>query len=739
MGEGLYLGKEQDPASGALGSTLELDPADLLTHGLIVGMTGSGKTGLGIVLIEEVLRQGIPVLAIDPKGDLGNLLLLFDELDGPSFAPWVDPEAARRDGKTAEVAGADAAQAWSKGLGEWGLSSADAAALRRSRDAVIYTPGSTAGVPLNVLQSLGAPAVPFDSAEEDLRDEIAGIVSGMLGLVHIDADPLKSREHILLSALIEAAWRAKQDLTLESLIGSIADPPIDRLGALPLESMYPRKERQQLMLALNNLLASPSFAAWREGDPLDIDGLLRAADGRPRLSVIYTAHLSDEERLFVTALLLDKVKTWMRSQPGTAELRALVYMDEIFGYFPPHPADPPPKRPLLTLLKQARAQGVGLVLATQNPVDLDYKGLANIGTWMIGTLQTDQDRARLRQGLLGSAASPPQVDQLLAATAKRVFLLHDIHRPSPCLLHTRWTLSYLRGPLTRAEISRLKAERPQGAPTAPASQARPAKPDAEGPPLLPPPFRHHYFRKYGGELADPYMWVKYAVRYKGEGETIGARAYPLAVSTVAELCESEPLPIDEAALSTEAPAGIRHAALPEVLVSAGAKGIEKALKERLPDKLAVTLWTDPVSKTVSAAGETKEAFLARLQAAGGGAAAERVRDQLERKRRDLAAREQELTGRRTEKWAAVGTAILSNIGLFTGRKRSISGAGSVLSKNRMENNAEARVEALRTEVASLEEESARLAAVDPARLVAQQVVPPRADVKILRYDLVWVY
>jgi hypothetical protein len=300
-------------------------------------------------------------------------------------------------------------------------------------------------------------------------------------------------------------------------------------------------------------------------------------------------------------------------------------------------------------------------------------------------------------------------------------------------------LSYLRGPLTRAEIARLKAERPQGAPTAPASPARPAKPHAEGPPLLPPPFRHHYFRKYGGELADPYVWVKYAVRYKGEGETIGARAYPLAVSTAAELCESEPLPIDEAALSTEAPPGIRYAALPEVLVSAGAKGIEKALKERLPDKLAVTLWTDPVSKTVSAVGETKEAFLARLQAAGGGAGAERARDQLERKRRDLAAREQELTGRRTEKWAAVGTAILSNIGLFTGRKRSISGAGSVLSKNRMENNAEARVEALRTEIASLEEESVRLAAVDPARLVAQQVVPPRADVKILRYDLVWVH
>lgn len=739
MGQGLYLGRQQDPSSGALGDKLELDPADLLTHGLIVGMTGSGKTGLGIVLIEEALRQGIPVLAIDPKGDLGNLLLLFDALDGPSFGSWVDLEAAGRDGKTAETAGVEAAEAWRKGLGEWGLSSADVAALRRSRDAVIYTPGSTAGVPLNVLQSLAAPEVPFDSAEEDLRDEIAGIVSGMLGLLHIDADPLKSREHILLSALIESAWRSKQDLTLEALIGRVADPSLDRLGALPLESMYPRKERQQLVLALNNLLASPSFAAWREGEPLEIDRLLRAADGRPRLSVIYTAHLSDEERLFVTALLLDKVKTWMRGQPGTAELRALIYMDEIFGYFPPHPANPPPKRPLLTLLKQARSQGVGLVLATQNPVDLDYKGLANIGTWMIGTLQTEQDRARLRQGLTGSATSPPQVDQLLAATAKRVFLFHDVHRPAPCLLHTRWTLSYLRGPLTRTEISRLKAERSAQAPAPAPSQARPAAADSEAPPLLPPPFRHHYFRRYGGELADPYVFVKYAVRYKGADEMVGARAYSLAVSAAAEICEAEPLAIDEAALASITPPGIRYAALPELLATAGAKGIERALRERLPDKLAATLWADPVTKASSAPGEAKEAFAARLQAAGGSVGAERLRDQLERKRRDLAAREQELAGRRTEKWAALGSAILSNIGLFTGRKRTISGAGSVLSKNRMENSAEARVEALRTEIGSMEEELGRLTAVDPERLVAQQLVPARSDVKILRYDLVWVY
>ena len=260
-------------------------------------------------------------------------------------------------------------------------------------------------MPLNVLQSLDAPSVPFDSAEEDLRDEIQAIVSGLLGLVRVEADPL-SPPAVFLATLVERSWRAGKGLDLESLVGAIAEPPFDKIGALPLETAFPRKERQGLMMALNNLLASPSFESWRVGEPLDVDRMLRAPDGRPRLSIVSTAHLSDEERLFVTALLLDKVKTWMRRQGGTTQLRALVYMDEIFGYFPPHPANPPTKRPLLTLLKQARAQGVGIVLATQNPVDLDYKGLANMGTWMVGTLQTQQDRDRLESGLRARGSRP---------------------------------------------------------------------------------------------------------------------------------------------------------------------------------------------------------------------------------------------------------------------------------------------------------------------------------------------
>jgi len=730
----LFIGKEVDPASGALGSRVDLDPADLLTHGLIVGMTGSGKTGLAIALIEEVLRQGVPVLAIDPKGDLGNLLLLFERLDAASFAPWIDPEAARRAGKTADAAAQETAAAWTKGLAEWGLSAADVATLKQSRDAVVYTPGSTSGVPLNILQSLGAPSVPFDSAAEDLRDEIAGIAAGLLGLLGIEADPLQSREHILLSALIEAAWRKGQGLTLESLITSVGTPPMDKLGALPLESVFPAGDRQGLMMSLNNLLASPSFAAFRAGEPLDVEKLLRGPQGKPRLSIVYTAHLSDEERLFVTALLLDKVKTWMRRQPGTSELRALVYMDEVFGYFPPHPANPPTKRPLLTLLKQARAQGVGVVLATQNPVDLDYKGLANMGTWLVGILQTDQDRSRLRDGLLGSGAAAAGVDRLLGATRKRVFLLHDVHRPGLGLVHSRWAMSYLRGPMTRDEVGRLMAGH---GPPVPPPQAGVA--EGAAPPMLPAPLRHHYLKKYGGELADPHVLVKYAVRYKGTSEAVAVRAYPLSAASAAEVLEAEPVDVDEAAVSVEAPSGIRYGDMPAFVAEAGPRGLEKALKERLPAKLAVTTFADPVTRTDSAPGEPREAFAKRIESDGGGATGEKLRDQLERKRRDLAVREQELSGRKTEKWTAVGAAILSNIGLLTGRKRTISGATTVLSKNRLENTAEARVEALRAEVADLESRLGDTAAVDPARFEEKEIVPGKGDVKILRYDVLWIY
>jgi hypothetical protein len=736
---GFYLGKEFDPATGALGARLELDPSDLLTHGLIVGMTGSGKTGLAVALIEEALRQGVPVLAIDPKGDLGNLLLLFERLDGPSLAPWVDAEGSA----DRAAAGEKAAAAWKQGLAEWGLGASDIAALRQAHEAAVYTPGSSAGIPLNLLGTLAAPAVPFESAAEDLRDEIAGLTAGLLGLLHIEADPLRSREAIFVGTLVERAWREGRGLTLEELVGAVADPPFEKLGALPLESAYPRKDREALMLALNNLLASPQFEAWRQGEALDVERLLRAPDGRPRLSIVSIAHLDDAERLFVTALLLDKVKTWMRRQGGTARLRALVYMDEIHGFFPPHPANPPSKRPLLTLLKQARAQGVSVVLATQNPVDLDYKGLANTGVWLVGKLQTAQDRERLREGLLGAGMDEAALERALDATRKRVFLLHDVHRPRPVLLHSRWALSYLRGPLTRDEIARLMADRKAALASPPRAAAASTAPAGAGtatsPPALPAPFEHHYYRLHGGEVGQPCLFVKYAARYKGMPESVAVRAWALEDRPPTELLETAPLTLEEVGLTRQAPPGLRYAALPAALSGGSARAFERVLKDRLPDKLAAVAWYDPVTKRWSEPGEDADTFAARLSSSGPGPKEAKLRERLQKARRNLETAEQSLTGRRAEKWTAIGTAVLSNLGLFRGRKRTISGAGTVVSKHRMESAAEARVAELRAEVAEIEAELAQAADVPANRLEQRTIEPVRSDVSILRYDLVWVY
>lgn len=732
MGDGLYLGRTVDPESGDLGERLDLDPADLLTHGLIVGMTGSGKTGLAVVLLEELLRQGVPVIAIDPKGDLGNLLLLFDELDAGSFEPWIDAEAARRDGKDVPTAARDTAELWTNGLADWDLGRDEIAALKKTHDAVVFTPGSTAGIQLNVLQSLEAPSVPFESAEEDLRDEIGGIVAGLLGLLKIDADPLQSKEAILLSNLIEHGWRAGKGFGLESLIAAVADPPFEKLGALPVETVFPKKDRQGLMLALNNLLAAPSFEAWREGQPLDVERLLYSGDGRPRLSVIYTAHLRDEERLFVTALVLDKVKTWMRRQGGTSELRALVYMDEVFGYFPPHPRNPPTKRPLLTLLKQARAQGVGVVLATQNPVDLDYKGLANMGTWLVGTLQTEQDRDRLDDGLTGAGLEKGAVDRLLGATRKRVFLLHDVHRDEPCLVHSRWAMSYLRGPLTRAEIERLTDQ--DVPPPLPASSP------ASGPPLLPAAFEPHYLRREGGNLARLHLVVKHAVKYKGAGESVGASAWPLSpeAATAAEALEAERLELEDDGLGEEAPEGLTYAELPAWLDGGAAKAIDKALRERLADKLPLRVWSDPDTGERSEPGEEREAFAERLRSLDGGKVARKLRERIEKKTKALSVLEEEVEGRRQEKWLAIGKAVLKVTGLL-GRRRSSSGVSTVLTKDRLEDKAEARMEGAEAELEALKKELAEILEVDPGRFQEESLTPSRSGVKVLRRDLAWFY
>ena len=449
----LYLGRTPE------GEPLELPARDLTTHGVIVGMTGSGKTGLGIVLLEELLASGVPCLVLDPKGDMGNLLLNFPDFRPGDFEPWVDPGEARREGiDTAELAAATARK-WQEGLARSGVSPDRMRRVRDGAEIRLITPGSRAGIPLNLVGDLGAPEGDWSQDAELLRDEIEGLVSGVLVMAGLDADPLTSREHILLSNLVEHAWRDGSPLDLATLIGWVAAPPIRKLGVFDLDTFFPEKDRMALAMRLNGLVASPSFAEWLAGDPLDMDRLLRAPDGRPRASILYLSHLSDRERLFVVARVLSKMVTWMRKQPGTSELRALVYADEIAGFAPPT-AEPPTKRPILTLYKQARAHGVGVVLATQNPVDMDYKIMSNAGTWMVGRLQTENDKRRILEGLR-SASGAVDVgawDARIGGLGKREFLLRTAGKAEPATFSTRWAMSYLRGPLARTEVMRLVRE-----------------------------------------------------------------------------------------------------------------------------------------------------------------------------------------------------------------------------------------------------------------------------------------
>jgi hypothetical protein len=470
----LFLGEDVDPAKHARnGTKVALPAADLTTHGVIVGMTGSGKTGLGIVLIEEALSAGVPTLLVDPKGDLTNLCLTFPDLTPADFQPWVNEGDAQKAGVSVADFAAQQAQTWKDGLAGWGFGPDQIKALRDKVDFTIYTPGSTSGVPLNIVGSLQAPASTGDM--ETMRDEIEGYVSGLLGLVGIDADPLSSREHILLSNLIETSWTAGTSLDLATLVGQVQQPPIRKLGVFDLDTFFPPKDRTALAMRLNGLLASPSFAAWAAGTPLDIESMLHTADGKPRCAIVTTAHLSDEERQFVTTLVLGKVVTWMRRQSGTTDLRALVYMDEVAGYVPPT-ANPPTKKPIMLLMKQARAFGLGVVLSTQNPVDLDYKSISNAGTWMVGRLQTDRDKARLLEGMSAAAGGVDvqAVGDTISALGKREFVLRRAGKDKPEVFTTRWAMSYLRGPLTRDQIATLMAGAQQAAPPAAAAATTPA-------------------------------------------------------------------------------------------------------------------------------------------------------------------------------------------------------------------------------------------------------------------------
>ncbi len=482
-----YLGKEYDLSTKKRSDrALLYDSKDLVTHAVCVGMTGSGKTGLCLTILEEAAIDNIPAIVIDPKGDLSNLLLTFPDLKPADFRPWINEDDAQRKGLSPDDFAAQQAQLWTEGLADWQQDGERIRRFKESAQFAIYTPGSGAGLPVSVLKSFAAPPDAILEDNELFRDRVASTVTSLLGLIGIDADPMQSREHILLSSIVSDSWTKGQDLDIPTLIQRIQQPPFQKLGVMELEAVYPGKERFGLAMALNNLVASPGFSAWLEGEALDIGAMLHTPEGKPRVAIFSIAHLSDAERMFFVSLLLNQTLGWVRTQTGTSSLRALLYMDEIAGYFPPV-ANPPSKKPLLMLMKQARAFGVGVVLATQNPVDLDYKGLANAGTWFIGRLQTDRDKQRVLDGLEGASAQASAkfdraaCDRLLSQLGSRIFLMNNVHEDAPVVLETRWALSYLRGPLTRNQIKTLMDPMRDGA-SASSQPASPARDASAAPP-----------------------------------------------------------------------------------------------------------------------------------------------------------------------------------------------------------------------------------------------------------------
>ena len=769
-----YLGKGYDLAGKALTDELIMyDSRDLTTHAVCVGMTGSGKTGLGVDLLEEAALDNVPALIIDPKGDLTNLLLTFPDLAPADFRSWINPDDARRKGLSADDFAANQAELWRNGLASWGQDGARIARLRQAADFVIFTPGSDAGIPLSVLHSFEAPRLSWETDTDTLRERIQGTVSALLGLVGIQADPLRSREHVLLSNLFEYFWQQGQSLDMGRLLTALQSPPLKKIGVFDVDTFFPEKDRFELALQLNNIIAAPSFKTWTQGQTLDIPSLLTSPDGRPRHSIFYLAHLGDQERMFFMTMLLNQLITWMREQSGTTSLRALLYIDEVFGFMPPV-ANPPSKPLLLTLLKQARAFGLGTVLCTQNPVDLDYKGLSNAGTWFIGRLQTEQDRDRLLDGLAvvsntaGEALDRRAMSEAISNLDKRVFLLHNVHEEQPIVFQTRWAMSYLRGPLTRPQVSMLMAGRSVEAPRATAARPAPtaavtsSQVMAEQSPLLaeevpgysPSPPR------LDSRIPQVYLPVQLSA---GACETQVRQEHPEAAQVASRLtyepylvgkgsvhfvdAKREVNEVKDFVILAEAPGGMgsldwdaaeqvdinprdiadepHEEALFADLGSAIDESTEiTALRNDLTDHLYYNeryeLFYSEQAALYSRPGETEDAFKLRLTQQARELRDDEVdklrtryetkldalRERMSKAESTLATKEANAQSRKMETWVSAGESV---VGLLLGR-RSTRVASTVLSKQRQTSQAKLQAEKAEADIKTLQEDIAELEA-----------------------------
>ena len=773
-----YLGRTVDASTRKRGDApLLFDSRDLVTHAICVGMTGSGKTGLCIDLIEEAAIDGVPALVIDPKGDLGNLLLTFPQLRPEDFRPWINEDDARRQGVEPDAFAAAQAELWRKGLAEWDQQPDRIQRLRDAADFAIYTPGSEAGRPVSILSSFAAPT-PAVLADSDIfRQRIVTTVTGLLGLVGIEADPIQSREHILISSLLDAAWRAGQGLDLAGLVAQVQKPPLQRVGVLELESFYPAKERFELAMRLNNLLAAPTFAAWTKGEPLDVGALLHDAQGKPRVSIFSIAHLGDAERMFFVALLLSEVVGWMRGQSGTTSLRALLYMDEVFGYMPPT-ANPPTKQPLLTLFKQARAFGVGVVLATQNPVDLDYKALSNAGTWWLGRLQTERDKLRVLDGLEGATAGAfdrAAIDRLLSGLGKRVFLQQSAHENEPTLFESRWAMSYLRGPLTLQQVRTLCA--PGSAAAASVSPVAAAPTGAAGPrPVLPPEIDQAFLPVRDAGSADRIVYgaallglarVQYTDSKAGvdASEEVGV-LLPLGEASV-DWQAAERIQVEEKDLEREPVTAAGFSSLPSTAgVGKSYAKWGKDLGDFLFRTAKLELRRSPSSGETSRPGESERDFRVRLGDAGRAqrdAEADAIRqrwapkaaaleERIRRAQQAVDREKSQATERGVQAALSVGAAVLS---AFLGRKmisatsvskaataaKSVSrAAGEAGDIGRASESVEALTQQLAEVHAQCDRELQDLAArADPRSETLESVVvrPKKSGIEVRRLLLAW--
>ena len=781
-----YLGKVFDPAAGAVQDELLLyDSRDLTTHAVVLGMTGSGKTGLCLALLEEAAIDGVPAIAIDPKGDLGNLLLAFPPLAPSDFRPWVDEGEAARKGMTPDDYAARTAETWRKGLAEWGQDGERIRRMKEAADFAIYTPGDASGRPLQILRSFAAPSEIVAKDPSALRDRVLSAVSGLLGLLGINADPVQSREHILLSNLFDRAWREGRDLDIAAIIGEIQKPPFDKVGVFDLESFYPAKDRFGLAMALNNLIASPGFSSWMEGEPLDVQRMLYTPEGKPRISILSIAHLSETERMFFVTILLNEVLAWVRAQSGTSSLRALLYMDEIFGYFPPS-ANPPSKTAMLTLLKQARAYGLGCVLSTQNPVDLDYKGLANTGTWIIGRLQTERDKMRVMEGLEGAMAGSSfdraSMDKLLAGLGNRVFLMRNVHDDQPVLFQSRWAMSYLRGPMTLPQIRQLMVSSSLPSPTlaltpaptpapSPTVMQSPSMPPSASRPILPPGVPEFFLRSAAASAYRP------AVLGVSQLHFVDARAgvdawetrsllAPLGDDGFAAWAEAEPRGDLEDALDAQPAAGSTFGDSPAV----GKKNVEnwtKTLEAHLHQTATMDLVSCPTLKLTARPGESEGDFSARVAQAlrekrDGEVDKLRARyapklqalNDKVRRAEERVQREQAQVGQqKMSTMLNVGTTLLGalfgrraiSVGSITRAGAAARSAGRLKKEQSDVARAGESVAVLRQRLADLEQQFARDTAelqgsFEPGavEIMRTQIRPRKSDITIGRVGLCWV-